>query len=437
MSQWSTAVATYDGPEPAHVAAAYFRDSLLDDIEIVPNDGYLDACYAQRCRSGADAPTVLLVGLHDMPEFQGNPDAAPEAVVDSEGYRGRGVASRIGSLVAAVEGYLGATAEAGGDGPVNLRVLTLGEHVLGTGNLRRVLGQVPLDDIESIIMTSAISWELAAPTITVGARGRLLADVTVSTGPDLADVVFAGAARNSLDLLTRVLGSLRDKSGRIAIPGFYHRATPPTPGQRAAMERDGFDPSRWISTTGAVIPTSGPSPLERASAWPAINVLSVESGASERAGNATIPGSATALLSMHLVPDQRPIEIEAALRSWIESRMPAGVSVDVTVREAARPYKTPHDHPSVVAQARSLKRVFGKAPVPVVAGGTTGSGELADYLNVPVLFSGLASPASHFGTPRERLSRSRFGTGVNLNGEFFQQLRRRGRLQSIDLATGA
>lgn len=425
LVNWSLASSASEPTDTADQVHGYLTELLLDDIEVVdlPTSR---AVYASRARAGADAPTVLVVGVHDLPaQSGGDPATNPGARSDSEGVLGPGVASRFGSFVAHIEGFMGLSNEREGRLEVNLKVLAVAEAALQPGDIAALAERLPLGDIDAVIATAATAWDLNAPTITVGARGELLVEVEVNAGRDLALMTFGGASRNPLTVLAEALGRLREPNGRISLPGFYHRATPASAEERSALVRDGYDPTAWLSATGALKLEGGPSPLERVSLWPSLDILSIEAGAGRRAAGRTIPGSARAIVAFQLVPDQRPSEIEAALRSWLEQRVPPEVGLAVRVLSSADPHQVDRSSEMILAQARALKRVVGSAPIPVASGGMAGLSYIADRLGAPMIYSGIAAPASHTQTAHERLSVQRFRLGVNLAGELFNQLQPR------------
>ena len=69
------------------------------------------------------------------------------------------------------------------------------------------------------------------PALTYALRGIIAFEITLR-GPsrDLHSGVFGGTVDNPAMALSQLLGKLRDKNGRIAIPGFYETSSrcPPT-----------------------------------------------------------------------------------------------------------------------------------------------------------------------------------------------------------------
>lgn len=421
LSAWAETAYGDDLQAPAELIHGYLQDHRFEDLATVGGGDLAPAVVGNRRRSGSAAATVLVVGFHDGPWL----DGMGEISVDDRGIVGPGVAGRFAPFLAHIEAYAGLTEEADGQPPVNIIALSMDSASVGTGQIPKLLEQLDVGDVDVILATPAIAWDYRAPTITLGARGELLVELVVSTGRDLEVNAFAGAARNSMGALIGILGQIRDDRGRITVPGFYNRAVPPTSAEREALTRDGHDPSAWTRGTGASLLSGGPSPLERASAWPTVEVVAINSGVNPRVRSQTLPGAASATVNFALVAEQRANEVSTALRSWLESRVPEGVDASMNVIASAEPYLVARNSPWVVSQARALKRVFGRSPVPVLGGGHPGIGEIASAIGRPMLFSGIGGPASFVGTSEERMTWDRLQLGVNVAAEIFEQLNKR------------
>lgn len=422
MLAWSR-TSFADVEASAALVEDYLATQLFDDVITVRGEEGSPAVFGQRRRAGGEAANILVLGLHDSPWLDGGSEE--DIVLTDKGLKGPGIAGRFAPFLAHTEGFLGLAQESGGQPPVNMAVLSLDSAVLGTNQLASIVESIEFDDLDVILCTPSVAWDLKAPTVSLGARGELLVEIIVSTGRDLQVNAFGGTARNTLTVLTQILSDLRDSSGRITLPGFYNRAVPPTTAEREALSRDGYDPARWLVGSGATVLTGGPSPLERASAWPTVEITSINSGADGRLRSQTIPGSASATVNMSLVIGQRPAEIEASLRNWLESQKVGGVEIALNVIASSAPYQVQRDTPWVVSQARAAKRVFNRPPIPVLGGGMPGMAEIARELDVPMLFSGITSPASFVDTEHERLSNERLRLGMNVTAEIFEQFAKR------------
>ena len=90
------------------------------------------------------------------------------------------------------------------------------------------------------------------PALTYSLRGIIAFEITLH-GPsrDLHSGVFGGAVDNPAMALSQLLGKLRDKNGRIAIPGFYDDVTPLSAYERKEFARLPITDARTAKTDSA------------------------------------------------------------------------------------------------------------------------------------------------------------------------------------------
>lgn len=393
------------------VVRSYFADADLGDSALQGT-----SVVAERRRAPRGAPTVLVVGSHDLGDVA-HPESDPALPKNPATFRGPGVASAFAPTVAFVEGFK-ASITAQGDEPLNIRFLSVGPG----DELARILSATKTDDVDAIFLTNSIAWDANHPTITTGARGRLELRITISAGRSVDDATFAGAIRNPLNKLVELLGKLRDNKGRIAIPDFYRRASPPTDSDRAQLAEQGFDPNGWIAGLDVRRYAGSLSALERATMWPAISVTDISTPDTTRSST---PASASATISIYLIPDQRPVEIESAMRSWVESQVPTNLTAMVTLVSAARPYRSSPDQQAVAAQSRAASRVHRRSAVFVPGGGAIGAGEAYFATGASIGFAGICGPQHGFGSADEVVPRALFDLGTIHAAETCLQLSRR------------
>src|SRR5690606_12160970 len=84
------------------------------------------------------------------------------------------------------------------------------------------------------------------PSITVGLRGMSYMEVEV-TGPnrDLHSGMYGGAVDNPINVLCKMIASLKDEKGRITIPGFYDKVTELNEEERKETNRAPHDDEKY------------------------------------------------------------------------------------------------------------------------------------------------------------------------------------------------
>jgi len=363
-------------------------------------------------RTEISRPNVLVLGRHGLDDL-GTHQAGD--VGDVALHRGPGIASRLGPTLAFCEGAQAAAA-AVGEEAVNLSYLSLGDN----DTFADVASHIFTGNIDGVFLTDAVSWAPRQPAITTGSRGRVVVELTLTAGIDVADFAVSGALRNPLTKMTQLLAMLRNDRGRIALDGFYDRALRPDDATRGALTTHGHDGNAWAATL-PVTPLRGKlSSLERAALWPGVSVLAIESSAVD---GRSAPGMVRATVAFYLVPDQRHAEVERSLRAWVSTNAPPDLQPSVHVISSSRPYRSEADSVPVAAQARAAYRLFGREAARVPAGGPAGAGELAYAIGAPVAFAGISPPTVGFGSLREQLDWNHFAAGTAMAAETLLQLR--------------
>jgi acetylornithine deacetylase/succinyl-diaminopimelate desuccinylase-like protein len=339
---------------------------------VVETDGHPVVLGAWLERPGA--PTILVYGHYDV---QPPGDAAewdspafePE-VRDGRIYA-RGATDDKGPLfvpLAVAEGFL----EQEGSLPLNVRFLIEGEEEIGSPSLARFV-EAHREELTADLVVSAdgAMWRPSEPSIPIAAKGLLALDITV-TGPamDLHSGRHGGAVLNPLHALAKILASLHDADGKVAVAGFYDDVVPLTESERESLARIPFDDNAYRLETGAPALHGEPSfsTLERLWTRPTLDVNGVSGGG----WFTVIPWIARARMSCRLVPEQRPETIVALIEKHVSSLGSPGVEVTIDRQPGAVPaYAISSDHPAVEAALRALRGVYpDREPLLVRIGGT-------------------------------------------------------------------
>ncbi len=362
------------------------------------------------------APTILVYGHYDVQpagdeaEWE-SPPFEPD-IRDGRIYA-RGATDDKGPLLvplAVAEAFL----EEDGSLPLNVRFLIEGEEEIGSPSLGPFLHE-HREELAADLVVSAdgAMWRPSEPSIPIAAKGLLALDVVVS-GPatDLHSGRHGGAVPNPLHALAKILASLHDEDGRVAVAGFYDDVVPLTGSEREALARIPFDDEAYRLETGApgLHGEEGFSTLERLWTRPTLDVNSTSGG-----GRFTvIPRLARAHVSCRLVPHQQPETIFALIEKHVSSLGTPGVEVTIDRQPGAVPaYAIPPDHAAVEAARRALRHVYpGREPLLVRIGGTLPAATLFEgILGVKTLLFSFSTADERLHAPNEffRLDRLRDG----------------------------
>jgi acetylornithine deacetylase/succinyl-diaminopimelate desuccinylase-like protein len=361
-----------DVKRAAQWVADYLRRAGFE-VEIWPTSGH-PAVFASWTRAGADAPTVLVYGHHDVQptgdlSLWSSPPFEP-AIRDGK-IVARGSADDKGQVFAqmlAGEAWL----RSAGKLPMNLKFLIEGEEEIGSPNLPKLLSEkrAQLACVVVVVSDTPV-WKPGQPTISLGTRGIMGVEVKV-TGPnrDLHSGMYGGSVPNPIAVLCRMLAALHDERGRVTVPGFYDDVRPIDPQLRREWEALRFDDAAESRNLGtAMSGEEGLSTLERRWARPTLEFNGITGGYQGPGSNTIVPSWASAKITCRLVPDQSPDQLAENLREHLKRLAPPTVRIEFSPRKMNCPaYSIDPDHPALAAAARAYEEVYGVRPVRVREG---------------------------------------------------------------------
>jgi acetylornithine deacetylase/succinyl-diaminopimelate desuccinylase-like protein len=418
-------------PDIAH-AARFVRDELraagMTTAELIEGAGN-PLVYAEWL-GAPGKPTVLFYGHYDvqppdpLDEWK-SPPFEPE--VRGEDIFARGSADDKGQVylqIKAVESLL----KRDGKLPVNVKFLIEGEEETGGEHIEEyVKSKPPRLQADAAIICDTEMFAPDLPTICVGLRGMVYGELFVQgASHDLHSGMYGGAAPNPIQAIAEILCALKDRDGRIRIPGFYDRVIPPDAKEREAWARLPFDENEYRQKEmGAPELVGEPHvPLfERIWARPTLEVHGIRGGFTGEGAKTVIPARATAKISMRLVADQQPEEAAAQLRAAIEAARPKGVTAEYRVLHTGRPSLVNPDNRFIHAAAEAMEQVFGKQTAYVRSGGSIPIvGAFDQYLGIPSVMMGFGLPDDNLHAPNEKFHLPNFYRGIDAVARYLEIL---------------
>lgn len=393
-----------------HLSAIGFRS------KVCPTGGH-PAVYAEY-NAGKNAPTVLYYGHYDVqpPEPLNLWKSGPFEPVIRNGYiYARGVTDDKGQTFCHIKG-LEAVMKEHGRLPINAKLLIEGEEEVASENLPRFIKkhkEMLKADIAVVSDTAQFSRDL--PAVTFGLRGLAFVEVIVQ-GPD-RDVhsgSFGGAIANPINVLAAMIAQLLDKSGKVAIPGFYRDVRPLSKFERAQFARLPYRETAYKSSLGvpALQGERGYTTFERTWSRPTCDVNGITGGYQGEGGKTIIPSVASCKITMRLVPDQDPNDICNKTERYLRKIAPKSVRVQVIKHGGADAVEVPTDGPWLEAAARAIKAGFGKNPVFTKEGGSIPI--VADFkriLGLDTVMIGFGQSDDNVHSPNERMRVKDFERG--------------------------
>jgi acetylornithine deacetylase/succinyl-diaminopimelate desuccinylase-like protein len=310
------------------------------------------------------APTVLLYAHHDV-QPAGDPalwDSDPFEPVERDGrLYGRGAADDKAGVMA----HVAALRALGDDPGVGVAVFIEGEEEYGSESLDRLItGHLEMLRSDVIVVADSDNWDIGRPALTTSLRGTVNCFAEVRTARrDVQSGLFSGPAPDALTVLARLLSTLHDENGEVAVDGLVSRAgsTVDYPEARFRREAGVLDQVRLI----------GHGPLtDRLWTKPAIAVLGLDAPPTDAACD-TRRSTAKAKISVRLAPGDDPASAYAALRAHLRKSVPWGARLDVTFENGGAPSVIDTTGPAYDAARAAITAAWdGTAPVDVGIGGS-------------------------------------------------------------------
>ncbi|MGD0617146.1 MAG: M20/M25/M40 family metallo-hydrolase, partial [Bryobacteraceae bacterium] len=241
-------------------------------------------------------------------------------------------------LIKAVEGLM----KQHGRLPVNVKFLLEGEEEMGGEHIEAfVKSKPPLLKSDAAIICDTEMFAPELPTLCVGLRGMVYGEIHVQGArQDLHSGIYGGAAPNPLQALAEIITALKDRDGRIHIPGFYDKVEPPSAKEKEAWARLPFNEAEYLEKeigSKSLTGEPGYDVFERTWARPTFEVHGIKGGFIGEGAKTVIPARAVAKISTRLVAYQEPEEAIEQIRAAIAAACPKGVTAEFKLIHQAEP----------------------------------------------------------------------------------------------------
>ncbi|HET8595639.1 MAG TPA: dipeptidase [Intrasporangium sp.] len=349
------------------------------------------------------APTVTLYAHHDVqpPGDDSDWDSKPFEPQERGGrLYGRGAADDKAGVMA----HVAALRALKGELPVGVTVFVEGEEESGSPSLATILDKHG-DRLaaDAIVLADSGNWQIGTPALTTTLRGGVRVIVRVQTlDHSVHSGMYGGAAPDAVTALVRLLATLHDEEGNVAVEGLD---------EGVAADLD-YDEARFREESGlldgvSLIGTG--SILTRLWNKPSITTIGMDVTSVEKASN-TLAAKAAAKVSMRIAPTQDPQAAFEALKRHLESHAPWGAKVTVTLEELGSGFAADANGPIYDEARHAFADAWGTEPVDMGVGGSIPfiSDFAARFPDAAILVTGVEDPDTRAHGANESLHLGEF-----------------------------
>ena len=399
--------------------AERMRIAGLENVRIEPTGG--SPLVLADWLHAPGAPTVLVYGHYDVqpPDPLAKWTTPPfEPTVRDDRLYARGVSDDKGPMLMTVfvaEAFLRTV----GRLPVNLKFVIEGEEETGSPHFEASVERLRHELAADVVLSAdGAMWRADRPSVTVASRGLAALDVTLhGAGKDLHSGRHGGSAPNAVAGLVRLLATLHDDDGAVAVEGFAAGVTPPDPALLDTIRSVRFDASAYFHEIGASAPEplpDGETLLLRQWLTPTLEFNGISGGYAGAGTKTVIPAEASAKITCRLVAGQDPDAVVAAIVAHLDRHCPPGYRLETHRHGPGSPaFALDPALPALEASEAVLTELLGQRPVRVAMGATVPIGAVfRRHLERDPVFFSFSTADEDYHAPNEFFRLASFRTGL-------------------------
>jgi acetylornithine deacetylase/succinyl-diaminopimelate desuccinylase-like protein len=394
------------------------------EVRATPGRPMVVAHYTPKTAT-AKTPHVLFYGHYDVQPVDpvnlwNTPPFEPARKKGADGIErvyGRGAADDKGQLMTFVEAAR-AWIDSTGSLPIKATFLIEGEEESGSPSLIPFLKANKAElSCDAAFVCDTNMWDEKTPAITTRLRGLVHEEITV-TGPriDLHSGMYGGAAMNPIRVLTKLIGALHDKNGKVTIPGFYDGVNPISAATKKQWNSLKFSEKKFMSEVGLATPAGekGKSVLEQVWARPTAEVNGIWGGYTGAGTKTVLPSKAHAKLTFRLVGKQNPDKILKAFQKFARGLIPKDCKLEFSGHGGGAPAsEISEDNIFIKKSAAALKAEFKRESVLMGSGGSIPIvRNFKDILGMDSVLVGFGLNDDAIHSPNEKYNMSSFQKGI-------------------------
>lgn len=347
-------------------------------------------------------PTVMLYAHHDVQpagdEKEWNTPPFEMTIIEDRAF-GRGAADDKAGIMCHVASLRALVSQAA-DPDLGLVLFIEGEEEYGSPSFATMLReQREALAADIIVVADSTNWTTNLPALTVSLRGNANLAVTVSTlDHALHSGMFGGAVPDAMMAMTRLLASLHDDDGAVAVSGLVatHRGVSPEYDESRLRDEAGL--------LGSVSPIGYGDILERIWSRPAITVTGIDMPSVAEASN-TLAASVRACVSIRVAPGQSASLAAEIVTAHLITNAPWGAQVKVELVASGEGFEADTRSHGMVQMREAITDAWGVEPIDMGVGGSIPF--IAEFREVfpdsDIVVTGIEDPDTRAHSPNESL----------------------------------
>jgi acetylornithine deacetylase/succinyl-diaminopimelate desuccinylase-like protein len=392
--------------DSVRVVRAAIEETAADGA---PELGQPAVLATRAARNGA--PTVLLYAHHDVQPTGDDAlwDSPPfEPTVRDGRLYGRGAADDKAGVMVHIAAVRAIREALGDEMDLGVALFIEGEEEYGSRSFARFLAD-NVDALRSdvIVVADSGNWDTETPALTVSLRGNVRFTLTVRTLDHASHSgMFGGAVPDAMLATIRLLSTLWDAEGAVAVPGLEGRDAETPPYSEETLRDEAGLPD-------GVSPIGTGSILGRIWNKPSITVTGIDAPTVAAASNTLTP-EVTVVVSARVAPGQRSRAAYEAIATHLRAHAPFGARLEFTDVDCGDAFLVDTEGWAAGMARESLTEGYGRDAVDVGVGGSIPF--IADLVRTfpgaQILVTGIEDPHTRAHSPNESLHLDTFRHAV-------------------------
>jgi cysteinylglycine-S-conjugate dipeptidase len=347
-------------------------------------------------------PHVLLYAHHDV-QPPGDDDLwespAFEPTARDGRIFGRGAADDKAGVIAHLSALEVLKKVAGDDFDLGISIFIEGEEEAGSRTFRPFLDENKEKlAADAIIVADSMNWSPEVPALTVSLRGVVSLEFEVRTLEHAVHSgMFGGAIPDAMMPMVRILASLHDDSGNVAVQGLASYSFADLPYTEENLRQDS-------SLLPSVTQIGDDSLMTRLWGKSALTVIGIDAPSVATSSNTLLP-KVGAKVSLRIAPGQDPEQALEALKAHILANTPFGAEVIFGETDKGKAFMAETSGWAAELMTESLSKAFGSQAVEIGIGGSIPF--IADltevFPNAQILVTGVEDADSRAHSPNESI----------------------------------